>query len=174
MRSFTKATVTTTVTVGAITALLGMSGAAALAQARAVPAGDYCGPTEGFYGLARYSYAEVQLCLRFGAGGNQIRVNNTNNEYYWGGAWYSASAAYPASWTASGTVSMSGQSGTYKTGDVKQTSRSGSASGGSPAVLAGCGTYSVVRTFHQNGPYWTDPGNDIDAGTRTYQITVPC
>ncbi|MBT2382432.1 hypothetical protein [Streptomyces sp. ISL-11] len=164
---------------GLAVALLALSGlatgttATAAGHRAAAPSGDYCAAKESFYGSGQYTYAEAQVCLRFGSGGNEVRVNNTNSQYYWGGSWYSASSSYPANWTASGTLSKSGQSGNYSVPQVKQTSLNGSGSGGSPAALNGCGSYSVTMTFRQVGPYW---GQDqaIDSGQRTYTINVPC
>ncbi|MFI1742628.1 hypothetical protein [Streptomyces sioyaensis] len=148
--------------------------AATAAEHRAAaPSGDYCAAKESFYGSGQYTYAEAQVCLRFGSGSNEVRVNNSNSQYYYGGSWYSASSSYPANWTASGTLSNSGQSGNYSVPQVKQTSLNGSASGGSPAVLNGCGSYSVTMTFHQVGPYWSQD-QAIDSGQRTYTIDVPC
>ncbi|MER6029803.1 hypothetical protein [Streptomyces sp. NPDC001851] len=161
--------------------LLALSGAtlatpaAGQQRAAAVPAGDYCGPNQSFYGGGQYTYAEAQACLRFGSSGNQVIVNNRNAQYYWGGSWYVATSSYPAKWYASGSVSIGGQSGNYATPNpVTQGSANGSASGGSPAALSACGTYNVTMTFHQNGPYWTDSGQDIDSGQRSFQISVPC
>ncbi|MET8678001.1 hypothetical protein ABZW18_10520 [Streptomyces sp. NPDC004647] len=139
----------------------------------AAPAGDYCAPKTQLYSEDRWTYAEAQVCLRFGPGGNEVRVNNSQPQYYWGSAWYNASSRYPASWSASGTVTKSGESENYATpSPVTQGSAEGSASGGSPAVLNGCGTYSVTMTFHQAGPYWNEI--PIDSGELTYDINVPC
>ncbi|MFI6684021.1 hypothetical protein [Streptomyces sp. NPDC050485] len=155
--------------------VLTMPAVAAEQRAAAVPAGDYCGPTESFYGGGSYTYAEVQVCLRFGSGGNQVIVKTSNDQYQWGGSWYNASSTYPAQWNATGSVSISGQSGSYATPNpVTQGSSNGSADGGSPAALSACGTYNVTMTFHQIGPYWTDSSNDIDSGQRSYQVSVPC
>ncbi|WP_171161893.1 hypothetical protein [Streptomyces sp. I05A-00742] len=163
-------------------ALLALSGSALAApataaqqRAAAVPAGDYCGPADSFYGGGQYTYAEVQVCLRFGSGGNQVIVNNRNVQYLWGGSWYNASSNYPAKWHAVGSVSVGGQWGSYATPDpVTQGSANGWAGGGSPAALGACGTYNVSMMFRQNGPYWTDSSNDIDSGERSYQVSVPC
>ncbi|MEU2717838.1 hypothetical protein [Streptomyces sp. NPDC007205] len=155
--------------------VLTMPAVAAEQRAVAVPAGDYCGPAESFYGGGSYTYAQVQVCLRFASGGNQVIVKTSNDQYQYGGSWYNASSTYPAKWNATGSVSISGQPGNYATPNpVTQGSASGSASGGSPAALSACGTYSVTMTFHQNGPYWTDSSNDIDSGQRSYQVGVPC
>ncbi|GAA2915422.1 hypothetical protein GCM10020221_08940 [Streptomyces thioluteus] len=115
--------------------LLALSGSAlatpataAQQRAAAVPAGDYCGATESLYGGGQYTYAEVQVCLRFGSGGNQVIVNNRNVQYYWGSSWYNASSSYPAKWYASGSVSTGGKSGNYATPNpVTQGSANGSA-----------------------------------------------
>ncbi|MFH8290306.1 hypothetical protein [Streptomyces sp. NPDC018059] len=170
------------IAVGLGVALLALAGptlvtpaVAAQQRVAAVPAGDYCGTTESFYGGGQYTYAEVQVCLRFGSGGNQVIVNNRNVQYYFGGSWYYATSGYPAQWNAGGSVSIGGQSGNYATPNpVKQGSASGAASGGSPAALSACGTYNVTMTFRQNGPYWTGGDYDIDSGQRSYSISVPC
>ncbi|MFF5130095.1 hypothetical protein ACFY41_24555 [Streptomyces syringium] len=71
--------------------------ASAQQRAAAVPPGDYCGQQEGLYGGGQYTYAEAQVCLHFADGGPpEVRVSTRNNSYYWGGAWYNASASYPA------------------------------------------------------------------------------
>ncbi len=164
---------------GLTVALLALSGlasgttATAAEHRAAAPSGDYCAAQESFYGSGQYIYAEAQVCLRFGSGGSEVRVNVSNSQYYWGGSWYSASSSYPAYWTVSGALSQSGQSGNYSVPQVKQTSLDGSGSGGSPAVLNGCGSYSVTMTFHQVGPYWGDD-QAIDSGQRTYAIDAPC
>ncbi|WP_370418046.1 hypothetical protein AB8O64_04945 [Streptomyces sp. QH1-20] len=74
-------------------------------------------------------------------------------------------------------MSKGGQSGYYRTPEpVTQASRNGTASGGSLAVLNGCGAYSVDMRFQQYGPYWDGyEGHErvtIDQN-RTY-INVPC
>ncbi|MFF4224240.1 hypothetical protein ACFYZH_15435 [Streptomyces abikoensis] len=143
-------------------------------RAAAAPTGDYCSPTEELYGGGQYTYTRVQVCLNFGSS-NQVIVRNSQTQYQWGGAWYSADNNYPARWNANGSVSKGGQSGNYATPNpVTQGSANGSASGGSPAALNGCGSYSVTMTFHQSGPYWTDSSNDINSGQRSYTINVPC
>ncbi|MFF4533581.1 hypothetical protein ACFY1P_30440 [Streptomyces sp. NPDC001407] len=166
------------------TAAIGV-GAAALAltgSVLAVPAdaqepavaqaGTYCGPTEGFYGGGQYTYADVQLCLRADSSGSVSAVVNTgNNSYYWGSAWYSATNSYPARWDAKGTAGVGGTGHGYSV-NATQTSSSGSAA--ASLSTTACGTYSVTMTFHQNGSYWTDAGNDINSGQRTYSINVPC
>ncbi|MFI9311597.1 hypothetical protein [Streptomyces triculaminicus] len=154
--------------------LLHSPAAAAEHRAAAAPTGDYCSSAEEFYGGGQYTYARVQVCLRFGSS-NQVIVNNNQTQYLWGGSWYYADNNYPARWNATGSVSKSGQSGNYATPNpVTQGSANGWASGGSPAVLNGCGSYSVTMTFHQNGPYWTDSSYDINSGQRSYTISVPC
>lgn len=164
---------------GLTVALLALSGlatgttATAAEHRAAAPSGDYCATKGSFYGSGQYTYAEAQVCLRFGPSSNAVVVKDSNSQYYYGGSWYSASSSYPANWTASGTLSKSGQSGNYSVPQVKQTSLNGSGSGGSPAVLNGCGSYSVTMTFHQVGPYWGDD-QAIDSGQRTYTIDVPC
>ncbi|MFK8905577.1 hypothetical protein [Streptomyces sp. YS-3] len=161
----------------ALIALAGMTLAAPATAAEhraAVPSGDYCNANQGFYGGGQYTYAEVQVCLRFASSGNQVIVNARNNQYYYGGAWYNASSSYPARWSATGSVGIGGQSGNYNTGTVTQGSPTGSASGGSPSSIGACGTYSVTLNFHQNGPYWTDGSNDINSGQKSYSISVAC
>ncbi|QSY49289.1 MULTISPECIES: hypothetical protein [Streptomyces] len=156
------------------TSLLHAPATAAEHRAAAAPAGDYCPPAEEFYGGGQYTYTRVQVCLNF-ASSNQVVVRNSETQYQWGGAWYYADNSYPARWNATGSVSKSGQSGNHATPDpVTQGSANGSASGGSPVVLNGCGSYSVTMTFHQSGPYWTDSSNDINSGQRSYTISVPC
>ncbi|MER5780182.1 hypothetical protein ABT104_00425 [Streptomyces mobaraensis] len=146
---------------------------AAQQRAAAAPTGDYCANAEQLYGGGQYTYGRAQVCLRFGSGGNQVVVKSSEAQYYWGNAWYYASSDYPVNWNASGTVSKSGQSGSYSV-RLQQPGRSGSAASNPLAALNGCGSYSVTMTFHQNGPYWTDSSNDIDSGQRSYQISVPC
>ncbi|MEV6778954.1 hypothetical protein [Streptomyces syringium] len=147
---------------------------AAAAELRAaVPPGDYCGPQESFYGGGQYTYAEVQVCLHFEDGGPpEVRVSTRNNSYYWGGAWYNASASYPAHWRAEGAVSKDGQTASYSA-SLRQESSNGWADGGQ--LPAGeCGAATLTLNFRQSGPYWTGSENDIDSGKRTYQVDVPC
>ncbi|MFI9240683.1 hypothetical protein [Streptomyces sp. NPDC053079] len=153
--------------------LFATTATAAEHRAAAVPPGDYCGSQEGFYGGGQYTYAEVQACLHFEDGGPpEVRVSTHNNSYYWGSAWYNASASYPAQWRAEGAVSKDGQTATYSA-SLRQESRDGWAGGGQlPA--SECGAATVTLNFHQSGPYWTGSDNDINSGERTYQIDVPC
>ncbi|MFI1253852.1 hypothetical protein ACH4U6_08635 [Streptomyces netropsis] len=146
---------------------------AAEQRAAAVPPGDYCGPQEGFYGGGQYTYAEVQVCLHFEGGGPpEVRVSTHNNSYYWGSAWYNASASYPAQWKAEGAVSEGGRTADYSA-SLRQESRDGWAGGGR-LPDGECGTATVTLNFHQSGPYWTGSDNDIDSGERTYRVDVPC
>ncbi|GAA3082958.1 hypothetical protein GCM10020000_81290 [Streptomyces olivoverticillatus] len=104
---------------GLTVALLALSGlatgttATAAEHRAAAPSGDYCATKGSFYGSGQYTYAEAQVCLRFGPSSNAVVVKDSNSQYYYGGSWYSASSSYPANWTASGTLSKSGQSGNY-------------------------------------------------------------
>ncbi len=153
--------------------LLMPTATAAEQRAAAVPPGDYCGPRESLYGKGQYTYAEVQVCLHFEASGSpEVRVSTHNNSYYWGNAWYNASASYPAHWKADGAVSKGGQTASYSA-SLRQESRDGWAGGGQLPTVE-CGTATATLNFRQSGPYWTGSDNDIDSGERTYQIDIPC
>ncbi|GAA3825860.1 hypothetical protein ACFS5L_29460 [Streptomyces phyllanthi] len=146
------------------------------AAAQPLAAGTYCTPWEGHYGAQGWTYADARVCLVVTAAQKvTLRAETDRNTYYWGGAWYNASSNWPASWRADGTVTNAkGYRLTYDIVTLSQKSRSGSTddvAGG--AAMAECGTYSVTVRFRQHGPYWTDSA-DIDSGTRTHQVDVPC
>ncbi|WP_367140650.1 MULTISPECIES: hypothetical protein [Streptomyces] len=167
--------------IGLGAALLALSGtalsastAAAVQQRAAVPDGEYCGPQESFYGSGQYTYGQTQACLEFTFDRPAIKIKLSEVQYYWGGAWYYATADYPARVRVAGEVNIGTQGWNY---DVSgsQGASTGSLSAHAPSGFdGGCGTYSVTMTYHQNGPYWTDASRDIDSGQRTYSINVPC
>jgi len=128
-------------------------------------AGDHCGNTISLYGQSRWTYAEVQVCIRLG-NANSVVLKVSEVQYYWGGAWYYASAKFPWQWSVNGEVQ---DAGPY----------SGTGEGHGPSIteLAGdlpddieAGSHTVTIHYHQTGPYWTDVGIDYDG---SFTIILP-
>lgn len=162
---------TTAVTAALVTSAVGAAPASAAPPTKPkVVTSTTCGEPVKLYSKDRWTYSETKACLVTDGAVVWPELKVVACQYYWGGAWYSASDKHPCKFTINYTVSHDGV--TPVSGSSQGNTPSSGTVTGKSGRCAGNGTYALDISFSQDGPYWYNW--EINSGPKTYQLGVLC